>query len=262
MTEWSGLFSLHLACVARCWVLIILASVACLAEKHGRIADAPDPEFGSNVDSGASGAEESLSRLSFSPPGLSFGSAVHPPRARWILFSRRSADKFYVAGQLFSRLTSCHTESEVRFESDGSFPGAEALRHPRWLTHYALKSRTFSARCGAEQGRAPGQNIQAPSPSPQKDSNGPAHTESTLEKIRDLPIVWFIGPYIPSTRPLRPLTKAERSEVYFRQTLLTAGSYFARMFAAASTRYGELRTNGVAGCPVMDGGLDQGMASL
>jgi hypothetical protein len=81
MTEWSELFSLHLACVARCWVLIILASVACLAEKHGRIADAPDPEFGSNVDSGASGAEESLSRLSFSPPGLSFGSlCTHPGR--------------------------------------------------------------------------------------------------------------------------------------------------------------------------------------
>ena len=145
---------------------------------------------------------------------------------------RRSAAEFYVAGRLFSRLTSCPTESEVGFESDRSLPGAEALRHPRWLTHYAFKSRTFSPSCGAEQGCAGGQNIQAPSPNPQKDSNGPARTESTLERIRDLPIVWLIGPYIPATRPFEPLTKAERSEVYFRQTFLTAGSYFARMFAA------------------------------
>ena len=56
--------------------------------------------------------------------------------------------------------------------------------------------------------------------------------ESTLERMRDLPIVWLIGPYIPPQGPLRPLTNPQRQEVYFRQTFLTAGSYFARMFAA------------------------------
>jgi hypothetical protein len=50
--------------------------------------------------------------------------------------------------------------------------------------------------------------------------------------MKDLPIVWLIGPYIPSTRPLRPLTTQEREEVYLRQTFLTVGSYFARAFTA------------------------------
>jgi hypothetical protein len=55
---------------------------------------------------------------------------------------------------------------------------------------------------------------------------------SFVEKIRDLPAEWLIGPYIPSTRPLQPLTFQQRREVYFRQTFLTAGSYVARMFSA------------------------------
>lgn len=55
---------------------------------------------------------------------------------------------------------------------------------------------------------------------------------TTLEKMRNLPIVWLIGPYIPPQGPLLPLTKAERTEVYFRQTFLTAGTYLARAFSA------------------------------
>jgi hypothetical protein len=51
-------------------------------------------------------------------------------------------------------------------------------------------------------------------------------------KLRELPAEWLIGPYIPSTHPLQPLTLRERQAVYFRQTFLTAGSYMARMFSA------------------------------
>jgi hypothetical protein len=52
------------------------------------------------------------------------------------------------------------------------------------------------------------------------------------EKLRVLPAEWLIGPYIPSTHPLRPLTLQQRQQVYVRQTFLTAGSYVARMFSA------------------------------
>jgi hypothetical protein len=51
-------------------------------------------------------------------------------------------------------------------------------------------------------------------------------------KLRVLPAEWLIGPYIPSTRPLQPLTFRQRREVYVRQSFLTAGSYVARMFTA------------------------------
>lgn len=56
--------------------------------------------------------------------------------------------------------------------------------------------------------------------------------ETKLQKIRDLPIVWLIGPYIPPQGPLVPLSRSERAEVYFRQTFLTAGTYVARAFSA------------------------------
>lgn len=55
---------------------------------------------------------------------------------------------------------------------------------------------------------------------------------SLAEELRVLPVQWLIGPYIPSTRPLQPLTFQQRREVYLRQTFLTAGSYVARMFSA------------------------------
>jgi hypothetical protein len=66
---------------------------------------------------------------------------------------------------------------------------------------------------------------------PQKSSDT-AQSKSTLKEIRDLPLVWLIGPYIPPTGPFQPLTNGQRREVYFRQTFLTVGAYLARMFSA------------------------------
>jgi hypothetical protein len=56
--------------------------------------------------------------------------------------------------------------------------------------------------------------------------------ESTLHKLRSLPIQWLIGPYIPPSGPFTPLTGQERARVYFEQTYLNVGSYAARAFAA------------------------------
>lgn len=51
-------------------------------------------------------------------------------------------------------------------------------------------------------------------------------------RMRDLPIVWLIGPYIPNQGKLVPLTLRERRDVYVGQTYLNVGSYLARAFAA------------------------------
>jgi hypothetical protein len=56
--------------------------------------------------------------------------------------------------------------------------------------------------------------------------------QTTLEQIRNLPAEWLIGPYIPSTRPLRPLANSQRFDVYIHQTYLTAGAYILRLFPA------------------------------
>jgi hypothetical protein len=56
--------------------------------------------------------------------------------------------------------------------------------------------------------------------------------ETTFQKIRDVPAEWLIGPYIPSTEPLQPLTNRQRREVYINQTFGNFGAYFARMFTA------------------------------
>jgi len=55
---------------------------------------------------------------------------------------------------------------------------------------------------------------------------------SMASKMKDLPFVWLIGPYIPDQSQLVPLTGEERLEAYVRQTYLNAGSYAARAFAA------------------------------
>ncbi len=82
--------------------------------------------------------------------------------------------------------------------------------------------------CGAQD------NATGPNARPPDQQARPAHDESqsTLTRIRDLPIVGLIGPYIPPQGPLIPLTFAQRRDVYFRQTYLNAGSYLARMFSA------------------------------
>ena len=65
---------------------------------------------------------------------------------------------------------------------------------------------------------------------PQDIEQKPA--ETTVEKIRDLPAEWLIGPSIPSSRPLQPLTNRDREEVYLKQTFLSAQAYVARLFVA------------------------------
>ncbi|HZQ69022.1 MAG TPA: hypothetical protein VFA68_10940 [Terriglobales bacterium] len=56
--------------------------------------------------------------------------------------------------------------------------------------------------------------------------------QSKLEQLRNLPIQWLIGPYIPPSGPFTPLTGRERTRVYFVQTYLNVGTYMARAFAA------------------------------
>lgn len=57
--------------------------------------------------------------------------------------------------------------------------------------------------------------------------------ESTVEKIRDLPAQWLIGPYVPSNGPLHPLSNQQRARVYFNQTFFSVQPYAARLFVAA-----------------------------
>ena len=103
----------------------------------------------------------------------------------------------------------------------------------RWWVMVVLVGGTICL--GQEGGRIPDQsNTNEPEKSSDKK---PRQTdvqvqETTLQRIRDLPIVWLIGPYIPPQGPLLPLTKGERAEVYFQQTFLTAGTYVARAFSA------------------------------
>jgi hypothetical protein len=58
------------------------------------------------------------------------------------------------------------------------------------------------------------------------------HTPSKTARLGRLPIEWIIGPYIPTQGPLEPLSNTQRTQIYFRQTFLTAGSYVARAFSA------------------------------
>jgi hypothetical protein len=58
------------------------------------------------------------------------------------------------------------------------------------------------------------------------------HTPSKTERLGRLPIEWIIGPYIPAQGPLETLSNTQRTQIYFRQTFLTAGSYVARAFSA------------------------------
>jgi hypothetical protein len=74
---------------------------------------------------------------------------------------------------------------------------------------------------------------QETSPSPDSHKSEEENKqESTMQKIRELPAEWLIGPYVPSTRPLQPLSNRERTTIYIHQTFLNAGTYVARMFTA------------------------------
>jgi len=70
-----------------------------------------------------------------------------------------------------------------------------------------------------------------PSP-PKANKTEPGKLMVTLQAVRDLPAEWLIGPYIPSTAPLTALTNAQREDVYFHQTFLTANAYLLRLFTA------------------------------
>lgn len=74
-----------------------------------------------------------------------------------------------------------------------------------------------------------GQTHDSPSETQQIEKLPP---ETTLEKIRDVPAEWLIGPYIPSSKLLTPLTNRQRQEVYIDQTFGNFSAYFARMFTA------------------------------
>ena len=75
-------------------------------------------------------------------------------------------------------------------------------------------------------GQETSQPVQQPEQTLQKK------VEATLQNLRDIPAEWLIGPYIPSSKPLVPLTGEQRVNVYFHQTYLTAGAYVLRMFTA------------------------------
>lgn len=53
-----------------------------------------------------------------------------------------------------------------------------------------------------------------------------------LQDVRDLPAEWIIGPYVPTTGLLHPLTNLQRLDVYYHQTFLTAGAYVFRIAGA------------------------------
>lgn len=68
-------------------------------------------------------------------------------------------------------------------------------------------------------------------PEPQK-SSWHDRMKVKLQDVRDLPAEWIIGPYVPASGPLHPLSTDQRIDVYYHQTFLTAGAYALRLFAA------------------------------
>lgn len=74
---------------------------------------------------------------------------------------------------------------------------------------------------------------QESSPSePQANKTEPSKLRAAFQDVRNLPAEWLIGPYIPSSAPLTPLTNEQRADVYFQQTFLTTNAYLLRMFTA------------------------------
>ncbi len=101
----------------------------------------------------------------------------------------------------------------------------------------AAPSAVAMQRVASEESSA-----QEPAPSKDQEESRPTVMDKVKDlpgqvrefpgKMKDLPIVWLIGPYVPHQIKLSPLTLPERREVYFRQTYFNAGAYFARAFAA------------------------------
>jgi len=97
----------------------------------------------------------------------------------------------------------------------------------------ARRARVYFWRCLvlallAQAGVAQQSHSEEYPDNPKVQQNGP----STPARLGRLPIEWIIGPYIPAQGPLQALSNAQRTQIYFRQTFLTAGSYVARAFSA------------------------------
>ena len=55
---------------------------------------------------------------------------------------------------------------------------------------------------------------------------------AALAKARDWEGGWLTGVYVEKGRPLIPMNRQQRREIYLQQTLATPGAYMKRMFAA------------------------------
>lgn len=77
--------------------------------------------------------------------------------------------------------------------------------------------------CCAQQSRQPEQ---------QSSTSELDKLKVKLETAGELPAEWLIGPYVPSSAPLSPMSNKQRETVYFQQTYLTTGAYILRAFTA------------------------------
>jgi hypothetical protein len=110
------------------------------------------------------------------------------------------------------------------------------------LIHICLRRipsvASFGARVGFQSYLIFGLLLQIGVAQQSSDDNYPdnpapqENTPSKTERLGRLPIEWIIGPYIPTQGRLETLSNTQRTQIYFRQTFLTAGSYVARAFSA------------------------------
>jgi hypothetical protein len=56
--------------------------------------------------------------------------------------------------------------------------------------------------------------------------------QETLVKVRDWETEWLVGAYVGRNRPLAPLSREGREDLYLNQTFLTPGAYLKRLFDA------------------------------
>jgi hypothetical protein len=56
--------------------------------------------------------------------------------------------------------------------------------------------------------------------------------QETLVKVRDWETEWLVGAYVGRNRPLAPLSREGREDLYLKQTFLTPGAYLKRLFDA------------------------------
>ena len=82
-------------------------------------------------------------------------------------------------------------------------------------------------------------NAQPNNPEPSNPSPAAAVVEATknlgqqtLIKVRDWETEWLVGAYVGRNRPLTPLSRESREEIYLNQTFLTPGAYLKRLFDA------------------------------